>query len=174
MKAFSKHALSVNGANPVNFSYDDDGLLVQAGSLTLTRDPQNGRLTGTTLGQVSDSWIYNGFGEAKTYTATAGGATAYTVTLDRDNVGQITTKTETIGGVTTVYGYTYDPDRGWLTDVSQNGTPTAHYDYDDNGDRTHIVTTSREVTYAPADGQDRILSATETPAMQTPQNVSWT
>jgi len=36
---FRVNSLSVNDVNPVNFSYDDDGLLVQAGALTLARDP---------------------------------------------------------------------------------------------------------------------------------------
>ena len=42
---------SVNGGNTVNFQYDADGLLTQAGALTLSRNPQNGLLTGTVLGR---------------------------------------------------------------------------------------------------------------------------
>ena len=41
---------SVNGANPVAFQFNADGLLVQAGDLTLSPDPESGRLTGSTLG----------------------------------------------------------------------------------------------------------------------------
>lgn len=110
---FRVKSLSVNGANPVSFGYDDDGLLVQAGDLTLARDSLNGRLTGTTLGNVSDSWTYNGFGEAQNYSASAGNVALYSVNFTRDNAGRITTKTETIGGVTSIYSYTYDPARGW-------------------------------------------------------------
>ncbi|MDE3067536.1 MAG: DNRLRE domain-containing protein [Verrucomicrobiota bacterium] len=167
-------ALSVNGANPVSFGYDDDGLLTQAGGLILARDAQNGRLTGTTLGEVNDSWTYNGFGEAQSYTARVGGDTLYAVSVIRDSGGRITTRTETIGGATSEYGYLYDPDRGWLTDVSSNGVPVAHYDYDDNGNCTHVLTLDREVNYAAADDQDRILGATETLAGQGPQTVGWT
>jgi RHS repeat-associated protein len=171
---FRVNSLSVNGANPVAFGYDDDGLLIQAGDLTLARDTLNGRLTGTTIGHVSDNWTYNGFGEAQGYTASANGNTVFFASFARDNAGRIVTRTETIGGVTSTYTYTYDPARGWLTDVTSNGVPVAHYDYDDNGNRTHALTPDREVTYAAADDQDRILSATETLPMQLPQNVSWT
>jgi YD repeat-containing protein len=42
----------------LTFGYDNDGLLIGAGSLTLTKDPNNGRLTGTTLGSVTDAYTY--------------------------------------------------------------------------------------------------------------------
>ena len=51
---------------------------------------------------------------------------------------------------------------------------TAHYEYDDNGNRTHALTLDREVMYSSADSQDRILGATETLAGQVPESVSWT
>jgi hypothetical protein len=37
-------------ANPQStaFSYDDDGLLLQSGPVAYARDPQNGRVTGST------------------------------------------------------------------------------------------------------------------------------
>ena len=40
----------VNAAE-IPFAYDRDGLLVKAGDLSLQRDPKNGLLKGTTLGQ---------------------------------------------------------------------------------------------------------------------------
>src|SRR2546423_55619 len=58
---------SVNGANPINLNYDSDSLLVGAGSLTLTRNAQTGFITGTTLGGVTDSLTYTGFGEVSSY-----------------------------------------------------------------------------------------------------------
>jgi len=56
----------VNGANPIAFGYDTDSLLTQAGALSLIRDAQNGFLNGTTLGVVSDTLSYSGFGEVTT------------------------------------------------------------------------------------------------------------
>ena len=56
---FRKTGETVNGASPAAFAYDNDGLLTQAGSLTLTPSPLNGLLTGTTLGSVTDAFTYN-------------------------------------------------------------------------------------------------------------------
>jgi RHS repeat-associated protein len=155
------------------FAYDTAGLLVSAGDLALTRDAQNGRLTGSTLNTVNDSWNYTGFGEAQSYVAAAASTALYAMSFTRDHAGRISTKTETLGGVTSVYTSTYDAARGWLTDVSSNGLPTAHYDYDDNGNRTDALTLDREVSYAAADGQDRITGGTLAQPLQAAQNVSW-
>jgi hypothetical protein len=55
----------INGANGATFAYDADSLMTGAGAMTLTRDSQNGLLTSTALGDVSDTIGYNGFGELK-------------------------------------------------------------------------------------------------------------
>lgn len=156
---FRVKTFRVNGATPVTFGYDNDGLLVQAGGLTMARDPLNGRLTGTTLNTVTDTWTYNSFGEAQNYTARRGTTLLYVAAFERDNAGRITTKTETIGGVASVYNYTYDPERGWLTGVTINGVPGSRYEYDDNGNRIYMLTASREGTSV-FDDQDRLLSST--------------
>ena len=96
---FRVTSVTVNGANPVAYTYDPDSLLTQAGSLTLTRNAQNGLLTGSTLGTVADTWDYNGFGEPAGYTATQGGAPLLAIAYTRDKLGRITEKTETVGGV---------------------------------------------------------------------------
>jgi len=54
--------LSVNGST-IAFSYDNDGLLTGAGSLLITRNTENGLLTGTALGSLTTSHSYNAFGE---------------------------------------------------------------------------------------------------------------
>ena len=64
----------------MSFGYDNDSLLTSAGALTLTRDPQNGLLAGTTLGVVSDSLTYNSFGEPTDYTTAIGGSPILSVT----------------------------------------------------------------------------------------------
>ncbi|MBL1278345.1 MAG: RHS repeat-associated core domain-containing protein [Ectothiorhodospiraceae bacterium] len=60
-------------------------------------------------------------------------------------MGRITTKQETIEGVTQTYDYDYDP-TGRLIEVNTGGTITATYAYDSNGNRS-------EGTY---DAQDRL------------------
>jgi hypothetical protein len=84
-------------------------------TLTLTRDTASqkaGLITATALGAASDTRDHNGFGEIKSYAASFPGGT-YSVSYDepgtgaRDKLGRIAQKTETIGGVTTVYEYGY-------------------------------------------------------------------
>src|SRR6185503_1870826 len=60
---------SINAAQTINFQYDNDGLLAQAGNLTISRSAQNGFISGTSLGNVIDAWSYNVFGEAASYSA---------------------------------------------------------------------------------------------------------
>ncbi len=97
--------ISVNGAEPVAYGYDDDGLLVQTGAMTLSRDAATGLLTGTTLGVVTTSYGYNGFGELATMTAAVSGTPIWEVAYTRDQLGRITEKVETIQGATDSYVY---------------------------------------------------------------------
>ena len=151
---FRVTSLSVNGANPVNLTYDNDSLLTGIGSLSLTRDPQNGLVTGSTLGGVTDTVSYNSNGEPTNYTAASGGNNLYTVAYTRDSLGRITQKNETISGVTTTFAYAYDT-AGRLSEVKQNGTTTATYTYDANGNRLSGPGLSTAPTY---DAQDRLLT----------------
>jgi YD repeat-containing protein len=57
--SFRVTSITVNGANAITLGYDTDDLLTTAGSLTLSRDPQNGRLTGTTLGSLTTAHAYD-------------------------------------------------------------------------------------------------------------------
>ena len=143
---FRLTGLSVNG-DSIAYTYDDDGLLTGAGDLSLSRDAQNGLLTGTTLGSTASSITYNPFGEPETVTATYGGATQYETTYTRDPLGRITRKQETLDGITTTYDYTYDL-AGRLSEVTTNGATTATYGYDENGNRSEGT----------IDAQDRLLT----------------
>lgn len=146
----------INGGNGVSFTYDNDGLLTQAGSLTLSRNAQNGLLTGSTLGNVTDSLSYNTFGEPTNYQAAYSGATFFNAQYTRDNLGRITQKVETIQGATDTFEYSHDL-AGRLTEVKKNGTVIASYSYDSNGNRLSLTTFTGTVngTY---DDQDRLLS----------------
>jgi RHS repeat-associated protein len=119
-------------SDPILFDYDADSLLTQAGALTLSRHPQNGLLTGSTLGGLTDAWEYNGFAEPTSYTSAFDGNSLYEVRYTRDPLGRLTEKQETIVGMTITYGYTYDP-AGRLQEVRQNGVTVASYTYDANG-----------------------------------------
>lgn len=147
---------SVDGTNTVNFAYDHDGLLTQAGDLTLDRDAQTGFITGSSLGVVTDTIGYNNFGELASYQADIAQATAYQDAYTRDDLGRITRRVETIGGVTTTtdYGYALN---GRLKTVPENGTLVHTYDYDANGNRKSLQTPSG-TTSGTYDEQDRLLT----------------
>jgi RHS repeat-associated protein len=147
---------SVNGANPITFGYDPDSLLIQAGAINLSRDPQHGLVTGTTLGALTDTRSYSTFGEVASYRAAFGAAALLEMQYSRDSLGRITQKTETIDGATETVAYAYDL-AGRLTEVRKNGALIASYTYDANGNRLSRTTPGGTVsgTY---DAQDRLLA----------------
>jgi RHS repeat-associated protein len=152
---FRVTSLSVNNSVTTTLQYDNDGLLTRAGDLMLSRNPQNGLLTGAALGNVTDAWSHNGFGEPLGYSAAYNSANVFTVQYTRDKLGRIITKTETISGTTNVYGYTYDL-AGRLIQVKQNDATIAAYTYDDNGNRLSYTRSSGTINGV-YDAQDRLL-----------------
>ena len=140
---------SVNGGNTITFGYDNDSLLTSAGAETLTYDPANGLLTGTTLGVVTDSLAYNVFAEVDSYTANISGSPVFSTSFVRDILGRISQKTETVQGVTHVFDYIYDT-AGRLEEVKEDNVVKATYTYDSNGNRLN--------NGAVYDDQDRLTS----------------
>ncbi len=150
-------ARTVNGANGIAFGYDADDLTTAVGSLTLGRNAQNGLLTGTTLGSVTDSVSYSTFAEVSGYAASTGASQLYSETYVRDNLGRIAQRTEVLQGTTTVWGYAYDLG-GRLSSVTRNGATFESYTYDTNDNRLTKTTTSGTATSV-LDNQDRLLSS---------------
>jgi RHS repeat-associated protein len=113
-------------------------------------------LSGTSLGSVATSITYNAFGERATDEALLGAASLYRNVYTRDRLGRITRKVETVEGATTTFEYAYDL-AGRLEQVKTDGSVTATYTYDANGNRLSRVTPSATElgTY---DAQDRLLS----------------
>ena len=146
----------VNGANSVAFGYDNDGLPTSVDGLSMTRDPVNGLITDTTLGSMTDHRTYDSFGKLVTYEAKFGTTSVYSVAYVADLLDRIEQKTETIQGTTVVWNYSYDQ-AGRLWQVMQNGTLTATYLYDANGNRLSRTTLSGTDT-ATYDAQDRLLT----------------
>ena len=154
---FRVTGLSVDGQSPVSFTYDADGLLTGAGGLTLTRDPQTGLLTGSTLGSVTDNRTYTSYGELATDSAAYPAGLSFQDLYTRDAAGRIIQKVETINGTATAYGYSYDQD-GRLTDVTVNGSATNHYGYDSNGNRVSYTGPGGSTVTGTYDAQDRMLT----------------
>lgn len=131
----------------VDYNFDDDGLLVQAGLLSLVRNPLHGGLDSTSLGVVSVTIGVN------TYDAAVSGVSIYNLSVVTDDIGRITQKTETVQGVTSVYDYTYEAS-GVLDTVTRDGVQLIDYGYDDNGNRKF----ENSIDVASHDDQDRLLS----------------
>ena len=157
---------TVAGAPRITTTYDLDLLLssitvdVSApNALTLTRDNQNGLLTGTSVGTVTTTQGYDGYGTATSLSAKAGSTTLYSATLTPDGVGRIQQKVETVRGVSHTYVYAYD-DADRLTDVSVDGAAAGHWSYDGNGNRlTGTAVGDPTTTLSGAyDEQDRLIS----------------
>ena len=146
---------SVNGGNTIQFHYDKDKLLTSAGSMKFGYDPENGALTATTLGNVTDALTYNSFGEPGSYSARYGASPIYSVTYTRDKLGRITARSETVGTSTTNYTYAYDLE-GRLT-TATIGSMVTVYHYDPNGNRT-TVTRGATTIHPTHDAQDRLLT----------------
>jgi RHS repeat-associated protein len=153
---FRVSSLSVNGADTTAFEYDQDGLLVEAGTLTVSRDPTNGLVTATTLGNVTTSTSHSTLGEWSQHLAQVSGSDLFRTSYTRDGLGRITRLTEIVQGDTTVYDYSYNLS-GRLTEVETNDVVTATYGYDSNGNRTSFTGSGGTVagTY---DAQDRLLT----------------
>jgi len=145
---------TVNGAWDADFTYDPDSLLTSAGDLVITRDPQSGRVMSTTSGNVVETISYNEYGELSAMATTVSGVPLLSFAYQRDDLGRITQKTETDGGVTTVSDYFYD-EVGRLVQVDEGGSTVEAYSYDANGNR--LTSTNSAGTFAATfDAQDRI------------------
>jgi RHS repeat-associated protein len=147
---------SINSGNTIAFTYDNDGLITNAGTLVLRHNAKDGLITGTTLGHATDARTYDSFGEFTGLTAKYKTTTLYSVKFTRDADGRITEKTETIGGQESVFTYTYDA-AGRLIGVAENGTSISSYTYDTNSNRSTATTSSGTVNGI-YDAQDRLLS----------------
>jgi RHS repeat-associated protein len=143
---------SVNGADPITFTRDDDGLLVQAGAMTLDRGAQDGRVTNTTLGSVVTASTYDEFGRVATFSASIEGTELLGLEYTYDVAGRISRKTENVSGAAHTYDYDYDR-AGRLVEVKLDGSTAATYTYDANGNRL-----SREPVSGTYDVQDRLES----------------
>ncbi|MGH8474248.1 MAG: RHS repeat-associated core domain-containing protein [Methylococcales bacterium] len=153
---FRAASQSINGANTINFAYDNDSLLTGAGSLGLTRHAQNGLITGTTLGNVTDTRSYSGFAEVMNYSAAYNSTSIYAATYAYDNLSRIIQKVETTGSSPDTFDYSYDL-AGRLREVKKNIVVIATYTYDSSSNRQSFTGPDGTVTGS-YDDQDRLTS----------------
>lgn len=153
---FRLSSITINGKQSVGNRYDPDGLLVQAGALTLERHPKTRLVTGTKLGNVTTTQEYNGFGKIKRLTAAFKSREIFAVEYERDAAGRIVKKIETVEGQTRTFLYVYDL-AGRLTEVVRVGASAARYEYDGNGNRLTYQGPLGD-SKGSYDAQDRLVS----------------
>jgi RHS repeat-associated protein len=159
-REFRVKTQSVNGGHGATYVYDDDGLPEQAGALDVTRSAATGQLLGTTLGNVTTTHSYNGYGEPLLVAARSGTDTLWRAVYGRDALGRITGISENVLGTVTVRGYAYS-DTGFLSVVSANGVAVERYGYDGNGNRTRFEAPGYGVD-GDHDDQDRLIEYGDT------------
>ncbi len=146
----------------VTYAYDKDGLVTAASvnggpAYTIVRSSSHGLITGTTLASsspVTTTETSNAFGDLAEETASFASAERYkNEYMLRDAVGRIQQKRETLLGQVTTYDYTYTP-AGQLDTVKANSVLVRDYDYDGNGNRTHV----NGLLLGSHDAQDRLLA----------------
>ena len=147
---------SINGAPTITYQLDPDGLLVQAGTLAITRDVQSGLPVSTAIDNIADTFTYDSLGQETAYSAAVNGAPLYSLQYTRDAAGRVIQQSEIIQGAPNTYNYTYDA-AGQLSSVIANGAVTGSYTWDANGNRLSRTSASGPVT-AQYDAQDRLLS----------------
>ncbi|MGE4130792.1 MAG: PKD domain-containing protein [Bdellovibrionales bacterium] len=136
------------GGQFISYAYDNDGLLTQAGTLSLSNDPTNGLITQTQIGVITESMTYNTLGEQLSQTSSLA-----SFNYVRDSLGRITEKTETLGASPAVkFNYIYD-NSGRLTQVLTNGALSRTYAYDSNSNRVGL-----NGTIGTYDIQDRLTA----------------
>ncbi|HLP42180.1 MAG TPA: RHS repeat-associated core domain-containing protein, partial [Fibrobacteria bacterium] len=145
----------LNGTDTLKAQFDADGLPQKVGDLAFWFDRQNGRLLEVYLGDITDYLDYNGFGELKGHLAFSAVDTLFRSRYERDKLGRIARKTETVLGVTKVHEYVYDP-AGRLREAVLDGVDTIRYAYDSNGNRLAKVH-PLGVDSGHYDDQDRML-----------------
>ncbi len=163
---------TVNGANSIAFGHDHDGLLTAAGALGLKRAAQTGLLERDSVGTVLSVWGYNPRGALASYNASAGGTALFQASYLRDSLSRITELTETVQGVASTIAFTYDS-AGRLETVRRDGTLTASYRYDVNGNRLDL-TTPGGVVSGTYDAQDRLTQYGTTTYTYTGNGERWT
>ena len=143
-----------------SYTYDNDGLLTGAGSFAITRNAGNGLPEAVTGGALSLSRTFNGYGEVDAQDYSIGGQNLTSWNLIRNNNGKITNKSETVGGTSSDYIYTYD-EMGRLLTVTKDSTLVEEYQYDANGTRIYEMNSLRGIAGKSFsyDDEDHLMTA---------------
>ncbi len=126
------------------YSYDLDGLLTGSSGFKIARNAQNGVPEAVSGKGLNVNRSYNGYGELEAQTVAVSAQPVMQWSLTRNDTGRIITKTETAGGQTYNYEYTYD-ELGRLLTVNRDGNLIEDYSYDLSGTRISETNTLRGI-----------------------------
>jgi RHS repeat-associated protein len=144
-----------HGSKPeVALTWDADRLLVGYGPFTIARNDV-GAQTKVSDASGETTYTYDSQGWLAGTVTKAGAVEVYRCAYERDGLGRLTRKTETIGGSGTVTAYAYDRD-GRLTSVLRDGDVAETYTYDGNDNRTSRTLGGQPSEAATYDAQDRL------------------
>ena len=139
----------------MEFRYNQDGQLTRAGDANLAYNAA-GILDNFNIGSFRTTLSRSSFGELTNLESKYSNTVLYDATYTRDALGRLITMTEVVEGVSTIYEYTYNS-AGRLVEVRENGSVSATYTYDLNGNRLSKSDDSGDAE-AVFDAQDRMLS----------------
>jgi YD repeat-containing protein len=155
--AFRLWKLTIQGEAPIEQGYDADDHLIQAGTLTILRDPQTGLPDVTRAGAIETDLDVSQFAEPERFSARFAGEPLYQAAYERDPLGRITQLTEIIAGQPRSVTYDYDnADR--LAYVEEPGQPARELLYDPNGNLVEVREAGIPVLTATHDAQDRLVT----------------
>jgi RHS repeat-associated protein len=153
------HAListTLDGAAPVLLAYDRDGRLAGNGPFTLARGGPGGRTIRIQGAGLDAGLGYDTIGRLVTRTVSVAGQAVYAAQVERDLMGRIARKAESVAGSARVYTYTHDANNQ-LLQVWRDGALFESYVYDANGNRSSRQVPGASVETATYDAQDRLM-----------------
>ncbi len=149
---FRVASVGVNGSDFMQYRYDGDGFLTNAGSLVFTRSSENGFITAGEFGNSTETRAFNGFGQLETYRVDSGGKALFSAQYSYDKLGRVKLVIETIvSSAPITFDYSYDLG-GRLMEAKENGAIQGAFTYDANGN--HLTSDLGPATY---DAQDRLV-----------------
>ena len=169
-----------------DYIYDNDGLLKNAGNLTINREESSGKIIGTEFNEslLTTDEVYNDYGELDELTASYNGTIKYEYkVLERDEAGRIVKKEEKTerDSESKIRKYIYNK-LGQLVKVYSLDPAgieaeklVSHYYYDNNGNRLNDdpENLDSEVETYDYDEQDRLLSHGDTVYEYTKNGELW-
>ena len=138
------------------YQYDADNQLRSVGALTFARSSSNGLLSGSSVGGVTTTSLYDSLGMPAGEQWLYDGATIFEQRLVIDSASRVSLVTENAGGGAHTRTFQYDA-AGRIAAELKDGAVLASYEYDANGNRTRMTGSGGDVV-STFDAQDKLVT----------------